>query len=61
MKADINAEGRLTIRAETDLENYALTKWWGDWNDHKVVLNIEVQHETNPNTKTFKQVKNADG
>lgn len=31
MKVDISAEGVLTIRAETEIESYALRKW-GDEN-----------------------------
>lgn len=58
MKAGIDAAGKLTIRAETDLEHYALAKWWDDWQAHKVCLQVEIAHESNPNSVTFKQVRN---
>ena len=38
MKAGIDANGKLTIKAETDIEHYALAKWWEDWQANKVCL-----------------------
>jgi len=58
MKAGIDATGRLTIKAETDLEHYALSKWWDDWQEHKVCLMVEIAKEGNPDCVTIKQVRN---
>lgn len=58
MKATINANGKLTIKAESDIEHYALAKWWDDWQGHKVCLQVEIAHESAPGAVTFKQVRN---
>lgn len=58
MKASIDANGTLTVKAETDIELYALTKWWDDWQAHKVCMQVEIAHEGNPNAVSFKQVRN---
>ena len=56
MKVTIGATGQLTIAPESDIENYALSKWWDDWQDKKVVLSVEVQHPHTPGAKTVHSV-----
>ncbi len=61
MKATMNAHGKLTIKAETDIEHYALAKWWEDWQTHKVCLQVEIAHDSSPNAVSFKTIRNNDG
>lgn len=42
MKVDIDQNGKLCISPENDLEGYALSKWYDDWESNNVVLCIEV-------------------
>ena len=49
MLATMNSAGRIKITAETDLEQYALRKWWQDWQDKKAFLQVEFVSELNPN------------
>jgi len=57
MKATISADGRMTVKAENDLEQYALRKWWSDWQANKATFSIEVVSESDPNETEFKQVR----
>jgi hypothetical protein len=57
VKAQINAQGRLAIRAESDLEHYALRKWWDDRQQNKSSLEVEIISDTDPNTATYKTVR----
>ena len=56
MKAKLDAFGQLTIYAENDLEQYALRKWWNDWQSKSATLHVAVMSETDPNTTHFKSV-----
>lgn len=56
MKTTIGPNGEMRVKAETDLEHYALKKWWEDWRNHKATLGIEVAHETHPNANTVLNV-----
>lgn len=60
MKANIDANGTLTIKAEYDLEHYALKKWYKDWQFRKGLLLVEIAHEGDPNAVTYRQVRNDD-
>ena len=57
MKTTIGPTGQLSIKAESDLENYALSKWFDDWEAKKVCLNVEVIHPNTPNAVTIRNVK----
>ena len=54
MKAYISECGELTVKAETGIENYALDKWFDDWNNKKAVFHVEITKE---NFTEFKNVK----
>ena len=44
MKVTLNAEGRLKIQAETELESYGLKQWWKNYNpegEGESVLEVE--------------------
>lgn len=42
VKVMIDAKGVLTVSAESDIEHYALAKWWDDWQQKKAVICIET-------------------
>lgn len=42
MKADISLDGRLTIRPETEIEAFALMRWWYMYTDDGAVLSMDV-------------------
>jgi len=57
MKATIGPTGQLSLKPESDIENYALSKWFDDWEEKKVCLNVELIHPNCPNAKTVRNVK----
>jgi len=48
MKVLIDKNGAMEIRPETPFENYALRKWWEDWQAHKVTLRVSWQDPEQP-------------
>ena len=44
MKVDIDASGTLTITAVTDIERYALSQWWANYNrgDNSSSLSLKI-------------------
>lgn len=51
MKVEIDQNGKLTIKAETQIESYALDKWNKDWENKKSLLHVETfkqRMEINP-------------
>lgn len=62
MKVSFSGNGRLTIKPENDLENYALRKWWDSWTEKKgdALLQLEITAEDNPNVTNIKHVQNND-
>lgn len=50
MKVELNKEGLITIKAETELESYALSKWSKDNpNNEKISLNWDVEKNESDN------------
>lgn len=42
MNATIDKNGRLTIQVTNDIEDYALSQWWDNWNadNERVTLSV---------------------
>ena len=57
MKAYISANGELTVKSETDIEHYALDKWWEGWCKHESSFHVEITKE---GFTRFKSVGNED-
>lgn len=53
MKVELNKEGLITIKSETELESYALSKWSKDNpNNERIALNWTLEkNESDDNTK----------
>lgn len=45
MKAYISADGTLTVKSETDLEHYALDKWWEGWSKRVSIFHVQITKE----------------
>ena len=55
MKVDLSSDGVLCISAETEIESYALKKWfenYGERNQCDSVLKVETKLIENDNTRT---------
>ena len=58
MKVEIDEKGVLTIKPETGLESYALSKWNESWGDGGTsVLLVELAHPHTPGAKTIATVE----
>lgn len=54
MKTLINASGRMVISPDTELEAYALCKWWEDWIAKKAVLQLDLIEKADGSQITFR-------
>jgi hypothetical protein len=50
MKVNLDKEGTITIEAEGDLEDYALTKWVDDFEHDRCRLHVAVTDNNRPST-----------
>ena len=57
MKVYISAKGRLTVQSETDIEHYALDKWWDGWIKKESTFQVEIKKD---DAFQFKSVANND-
>lgn len=46
MRAEIDSKGRLTVIPETDVERYALRRWWENFDQGDDTSILEVQLTT---------------
>ena len=60
MIVTFEGDGKLTIKPETDIENYALKHWWESWSNGSAdaILEIALISDVAPNKTIFKEVKN---
>ena len=58
MKTSILADGTLKVESETDIEHYALNKWWEGWNKKEKESIFHVVITGKDNFKHHKTVEN---
>jgi len=52
MKVKLDSKGKLEITAETELESYALSKWYEDWYAKKATLSVHTVEIINEDNKS---------
>lgn len=55
MEASISAEGVLTIKAISELESYALGKWFEDYGNKKAVFHVTRVKENFTHSKEVEE------
>ncbi|MFA5432837.1 MAG: hypothetical protein WC319_08205 [Candidatus Paceibacterota bacterium] len=55
MEASISAEGVLTIKSTTELESYALRKWFEDYGNKKAVFHVSITEEDFTHSKEVEE------